>query len=73
MNVKKALCNVHGTWKAFYKCQQYLSQLLQLKKKKKKAKQERPGQGQPDNGTWQKTQSLQRGQSETEEDDISVP
>lgn len=35
MNVKKALCNVHGTWKAFYKCQQYLSQLLQLKKKKK--------------------------------------
>ena len=44
MNVKKALCNVHGTWKAFYKCQQYLSQLLQLKKKKKK-RQNRRGQG----------------------------
>lgn len=35
-------------------------------------KKERPGQEQSDNGTRQKTQSLQRDQSETEENDISV-
>ena len=40
--------------------------------KENKSRKERPSQEQPDNGTWQKNKSLQRGQSETEEDDISV-
>ena len=35
-------------------------------------KQERKGKEQPDNGTQQKMQSLQRGWAETEEDDIFV-